>query len=245
MTPFIAEIIGTGLLILFGNGVVASCVLKDTKNSGSGWMVITTGWALGVFIGVFVAAPYSGAHINPAVTLALAIEGSFAWRDVPLYFLAQLIGAMLGAGTVYVLFKDHFDRTDDALGKRAIFCTDPAIPNTFRNLMSEIVGTFVLIMAVFYITGAELQDKEGIPVGLGAVGAIPIAFVVWGIGLCLGGLTGYAINPARDLGPRIMHFLMPIKNKTHSNWSYSWIPIIGPSIGAAVATFLYLILETT
>ncbi|MBZ9778620.1 aquaporin family protein [Psychroflexus sp. CAK8W] len=243
MSPFVAEILGTALLILLGGGVVASSVLKDTKSSGAGWMVITTGWAMGVFIGVFVAAPYSGAHINPAVTLALAIEGSFAWQDVPMYIVAQVIGAMIGSGTVYVLFKDHFDATDNPEGKRAIFCTDPAIPNTFRNLMSEIVGTFVLIMAVFFITGAEIQGEEGVPVGLGAVGAIPIAFVVWSIGLSLGGLTGYAINPARDLGPRIMHFLLPIKGKTHSNWSYSWIPILGPLIGASLATYLHLILS--
>lgn len=243
MTPFIAEILGTALLILLGGGVVASSVLKETKSSGSGWMVITTGWAMGVFIGVFVAAPYSGAHINPAVTLALAIDGSFPWQDVPVYILAQLIGAMMGSGTVYMLFKDHFETTDNPAGKRAIFCTDPAIPNRFRNLLSEIVGTFVLIIAVFFITGAEIQSEKGVPVGLGAVGAIPIAFVVWSIGLSLGGLTGYAINPARDLGPRIMHFILPIKGKMHSNWSYSWIPIVGPFIGAALATFLHLILS--
>lgn len=243
MSPFIAELLGTALLILLGGGVVASCVLKETKNSGSGWMVITTGWAFAVFVGVFVAAPYSGAHLNPAVTLALAIEGSFPWDMIPTYFTAQLIGAMIGSGIVYILFKDHFDITDDPIGKRAIFCTNPAIPNTFRNLLSEVIGTFVLIIAVFYITGAELQSDESIPVGLGSVGAIPIAFVVWGIGTSLGGLTGYAINPARDLGPRIMHFLIPIKGKTHSDWSYSWIPILGPFIGATIATLLFITLR--
>jgi glycerol uptake facilitator protein len=243
MTPFIAEILGTAILILLGGGVVASCVLKETKSNGSGWIVITTGWAMAVFIGVLVAAPYSGAHINPAVTLALALEGSFPWKDVPVYILAQLIGAMIGSGTVYALFKDHFDASDDSVGKRAVFCTDPAISNTFRNLLSEIVGTFVLIIAVFYISGAELHGENGAPVGLGAVGAIPIAFVVWSIGLSLGGLTGYAINPARDLGPRIMHFLLPIKGKTHSNWSYGWIPVIGPFIGASLATLLHLMLS--
>jgi glycerol uptake facilitator protein len=243
MSPFVAEILGTALLILLGGGVVASSVLKDTKSSGSGWMVITTGWAFAVFVGVFVSAPYSGAHINPAVTLALALEGSFSWQEVPVYFLAQVMGAMIGSGTVYLLFKDHFDATNNPEGKRAIFCTDPAIPNTFRNLMSEVIGTFVLIIAVFFITGAEIQSEEGVPVGLGAIGALPIAFVVWGIGLSLGGLTGYAINPARDLGPRIMHFLLPINGKTHSNWSYSWIPIVGPFLGASLATFLHLILS--
>lgn len=243
MTPFVAELLGTAVLILLGAGVVASSVLKDTKSNGAGWMVITTGWAMAVFIGVFISAPYSGAHINPAVTLALAIEGSFPWQDVPIYVVAQVLGAMLGSGAVYLLFKDHFDTTEDPEGKRAIFCTDPAIPNTFRNLMSEVVGTFVLIIAVFFITGAEIQSEEGVPVGLGAVGAIPIAFVVWSIGLSLGGLTGYAINPARDFGPRLMHFILPIKGKTDSNWSYSWIPIVGPCIGAALATFLYLILN--
>lgn len=243
MSPFIAEILGTALLILLGGGVVASCVLKKTKSSGSGWMVITTGWALAVFVGVFVAAPYSGAHINPAVTLALAVEGSFPWQDVPNYMIAQVLGAMSGSGTVYLLFKDHFDATDDPAGKRAIFCTAPAISNRFRNLLSEIIGTFVLIMGVFYITGAELQGDESVPVGLGAVGTIPIAFVVWGIGLSLGGLTGYAINPARDFGPRLMHFLLPISGKTDSNWSYSWIPIIGPFIGAVLASYLHLFLR--
>ena len=243
MSPFISEILGTGLLMLFGSGVVASCVLKGTKNSGSGWMVITTGWALGVFLGVYVAAPYSGGHINPAVTLSLAIEGSFPWKDVPLYVVGQMIGAMIGSSIVYILFKDHFDITDDADAKRAIFCTDPAIANTPRNLLSEIVGTLVLLIAVFYLTGAELKNDSGTPIGLGAVGAIPIAFVVWGIGLTLGGLTGYAINPARDLGPRIIHFLLPIKNKTHSNWSYSWIPVVGPIIGGSLAALLYIILN--
>lgn len=242
MNPFAAEILGTGLLILLGGGVVASSVLKDTKSSGAGWIVITTGWALAVFVGVFVSAPYSGAHINPAVTLALAIDGSFAWQDVPVYMSGQMIGAMLGSGTVYLLFKDHFDITDSPEAKRAIFCTDPAIQNPFRNLLSEIIGTFVLIIAVFFITGAEIQSEEGVPVGLGAIGALPIAFVVWGIGLSLGGLTGYAINPARDLGPRLMHYFLPIKGKTDSNWNYSWIPVVGPFIGAALATFLHLIL---
>ena len=243
MEPFVAEILGTGLLLLFGSGVVASCVLKDTKNSGSGWMVISTGWALGVFVGVFVAAPYSGAHINPAVTIGLAVEGSFPWEDVPLYIIAQMIGAMIGSGIVYVLFKDHFDITDDADVKRAIFCTDPAIANTPRNLLSEVVGTLVLLTAVFYLTGAQIKDESNTPIGLGAVGAIPIAFVVWAIGLSLGGLTGYAINPARDLGPRIMHCLLPIKDKTHSNWSYSWIPVVGPVIGGSLAALLYIILN--
>lgn len=243
MSPFIAEILGTALLMLFGSGVVASCVLKGTKNSGSGWMVITTGWALGVFLAVYVTGPYSGGHINPAVTLSLAIAGSFPWEDVPLYIIAQMIGAMIGSGTVYVLFKDHFDITDDGDAKRAIFCTDPAIPNTARNLLSEVVGTFVLLIAVFYMTGANLQNEDNTPIGLGAVGAIPIAFVVWGIGLVMGGLTGYAINPARDLGPRIMHFLLPIKGKTHSNWSYSWIPVIGPIIGGSLAALFYILLN--
>lgn len=242
MTPFIAEILGTGLLILLGGGNVANDILKGTKGYGAGWISITTAWGLAVFAGVVVAGPHSGAHLNPAVTLGLALGGIFPWEEVPTYILAEFIGAMIGASLVYLMYKDHFDRTEDAEVKRAVFCTAPAIPNTWRNMLSEILGTFVLLIAVFYFTGAQLDDGSQTKVGLGSIGALPVAFIVWGIGLSLGGTTGYAINPARDLGPRIVHALLPIKNKTHSNWSYSWIPVIGPLLGAGIAAFLYLLM---
>ena len=195
MSPFLAEILGTALLILIGGGVVANDILKKTLGHGGGWMTITTAWGLGVFIGVVVAGPYSGAHLNPAVTIGLAVAGSFPWSEVPSYILAEFIGAMVGASLVYAVYKDHFDATDDPTLKRAVFCTSPAIPNTFRNILSEIIGTFVLLICVFYFSSAEIDDGSGVKIGLGSIGAIPVAFVVWGIGLSLGGTTGYAINP--------------------------------------------------
>ncbi|MET6997460.1 MIP/aquaporin family protein [Chitinophaga defluvii] len=243
MTPFIAELIGTMLLILLGGGVVANVVLKGTKGNNSGWIVITTGWALAVFVGVVVAGPYSGAHLSPAVTLGLAIAGKFEWAKVPPFIAAQFIGAMSGAFLVWAMHKDHFDRSsDDPGGQLAVFATGPAIRNPLSNLFSEIVGTFVLIMCVFYITPAEM-GPEKVPVGLGSVGAIPIAFVVWAIGLSLGGTTGYAINPARDLGPRIMHAILPMKGKGSSDWGYAPIPVIGPVIGTTLAALLYMALQ--
>ena len=242
MTPFIAELIGTMLLILLGDGVVANVVLKDTKGNNSGWIVITTAWALAVFVGVVVAAPYSGAHLNPAVTVALAISGAFPWASVPGYILAQFIGAMMGAFLVWLTHKDHFDRTEDAGAKMAVFCTGPAIRNYGINFICEVVGTFVLIFTIFHITGAEITNTKQV-VGLGSVGALPVALLVWVIGLSLGGTTGYAINPARDLGPRIMHMILPIKNKAGNDWAYAWVPVIGPFTGAALAAFLHLMLK--
>jgi len=243
MTPFIAEILGTALLILLGGGIVANDILSKTKGNGGGWMTITTAWGLAVFVGVVVAGPYSGAHLNPAVTLGLAVGGLFPWADVPTYLAAEFIGAMIGSSLVYLMYKDHFDATEDGGLKRAVFCTDPAIPNNFRNIVSEILGTFVLVICVFYFAGAEIQDGSGTAVGLGSIGAIPVAFVVWAIGLSLGGTTGYAINPARDLGPRIVHAILPIKGKIDSGWSYAWIPIVGPIIGAVLAALLFLVLN--
>ncbi|MBB6274879.1 glycerol uptake facilitator protein [Pedobacter cryoconitis] len=239
MTPFIAELIGTMLLILLGDGVVANVVLNDTKGNNSGWMVITTAWGLAVFVGVTVAGPYSGAHLNPAVTIALAIAGKFAWASVVPYIVAQLIGAGMGAFLVWVMYKDHFNRNNDPGAMLACFCTGPAIRNYTSNIMSEIIGAFVLVFTIFYITGAEITPTK-IPVGLGSVGAVPVAFLVWVIGLSLGGTTGYAINPARDLAPRIVHALVPIKGKGGSDWSYAWIPIIGPIAGAAIAALIYM-----
>ncbi|MEX0289250.1 MAG: MIP/aquaporin family protein [Flavobacteriaceae bacterium] len=242
MTPFIAEIIGTAILLTLGCGVVANVILNNTKGNSSGWIVITTGWALAVYVAVVVAAPYSGAHINPAVTIGLAVEGSFSWDAVPGYLLAQLIGAMIGALVVWLVYKDHFDVTKDSDTQRAVFCTAPAIRNTFTNMLSEIVGTFVLLFAVLYFTDATISDSKAI-IGLGSLGALPVAFTVWAIGLSLGGTTGYAINPARDLGPRIMHAILPIKNKGGNDWGYSWIPIIGPIIGGVLAALAAMALS--
>lgn len=242
MTSFIAEIIGTLLLILLGGGVVANVVLKYTKGHNGGWIVITTGWALAVYVGVVVAAPYSGAHLNPAVTLGLAIAGTFSWQEVPSYIVAQFIGAMTGAFLVWALYRRHFEATEDKELKKAVFCTAPAIRDVATNLLSEIIGTFVLIFTVLYFTDASISEQETV-IGLGSLGAIPVAFLVWAIGLSLGGTTGYGINPARDLGPRIMHAILPIKGKGETDWSYSWIPVIGPLLGASIAALLMLLLS--
>lgn len=242
MNAFTAELIGTLFVILLGNAVVANVVLKGTKGNNGGWMVITTGWALAVFAGVVISAPYSGAHLNPAVTLALAIVGKFPWNQVGLYILAQLLGAMLGAFTVWLLYKPHFDATEDPLTQLAVFSTSPSIRHPRANLFSEAVGTFVLIFVIFYVTSPELGDAKT-PIGMGALGAIPVAFLVWAIGLGLGGTTGYAINPARDLGPRIIHALVPMKNKCHSDWRYAWVPVLGPLLGATAAAVLYQLLQ--
>ena len=242
MTPFIAEIIGTMLLITLGCGVVANVVLSKTKGNSSGWIVITTGWALAVYVGVVVAAPYSGAHINPAVSIGLAIAGKFPWHSVPYYILAQFIGAMIGASIVWITYKDHFDATEDKNSKKAVFCTAPAIRNLIINFISEFVGTFVLVFTVLYFTEAQISDTETV-IGLGSLGAIPVAFLVWSIGLSLGGTTGYAINPARDLGPRIMHAILPIKDKGSNDWSYALIPVLGPILGGAFAALLMLLIS--
>mgnify|MGYP001627242268 CR=1 FL=1 len=242
MDVFVAEFVGTSLLIAMGSGVVANVVLKGTKGFDSGWMVITTAWALGVFIGVVVAGPYSGAHLNPAVSIGLAITGDFEWVLVPKYVLAQVLGAMFGSTIAWLVYKDHFDITEDKALKFAPFGTVPAIRNLPSNLFSEIIGTSVLIIVILYSTEPMINDGSGTPIGLGSLGALPVAFLVWVIGLALGGTTGYAINPARDLGPRLMHQFLPIKGKGGSDWGYSWVPILGPILGAALAAGIYLLL---
>jgi glycerol uptake facilitator protein len=242
MNPYIAEFIGTGVLILLGSGVVANVVLPQTKGNGGGLMAITTAWALAVFCGVVIAGPSSGAHLNPAVTVGLGIARKFDWALAPGYILAQIGGAMLGSFLAWLMYRDHFDLEKDAGLKRAPFCTDPAIRNFNTSVTSEILGTFVLIFVILYITGAKMEDASGTPIGLGSVGAVPVAFLVWVIGLALGGTTGYAINPARDLGPRIMHQILPIKGKGSSDWEYAWVPIVGPIIGCAMAAGLYLVI---
>jgi len=243
MTPFIAEILGTMVMILLGNGVVANVNLKGTNGNSSGWIVITTAWAFAVFVGVTIAGPVSGAHLNPVVTLGLALIGKFSWSLVPTYMLGEMIGAMLGAFLVWLSHKDHFAATEDEGAKLSCFSTGPAIKNNVSNLLSEAIATFVLIFSIFYIAGPSLNiaSDTNAAIGLGTIGALPVAIVVWAIGLSLGGTTGYAINPARDLGPRIMHAILPIKGS--SNWGYAWIPIVGPIIGASLAAALYLTLN--
>ena len=235
MSPFFAEFFGTAIIIVFGGGVVANVLLSDTKGNNSGWIVVTFGWAVGVFTGVLIAAPFSGAHLNPAVTLALVLAGKFAISKAPLYILAQILGAMFGALLVWLAYKKHFDATANADYKLGVFSTAPNIRSYWYNVLTEVIGTYALALAVLYM--AEPQ------VGLGALSALPVALVVLGIGLSLGGPTGYAINPARDLGPRLMHFLLPIPNKRDSDWSYSWVPILGPVIGASLAAAMYLLLK--
>lgn len=243
MTPFTAELVGTMLLILLGNGVVANVVLKDTKGNNSGWIVITTAWALAVFVGVTVAGPASGAHLNPAVTIGLAVAGKFSWDLVPTYIAAQMLGGMLGAFLVWLFNKDHFAITEDEGAKLACFSTGPAIRNTFSNLISEIIGTFVLVFVIFHFSdpSISLNADPTAKVGLGSVGALPVTLLVWAIGLSLGGTTGYAINPARDLAPRIMHALLPVKGS--SDWGYAWIPVAGPVLGAVIAALLFGIIH--
>lgn len=241
MSEFLAEVLGTMLMILLGNGVVANVVLTGTKGNSGGWIVITTAWALAVFVGVVVAGPYSGAHLNPAVSIGLAIAGEFSWAKVPSYVLAQFTGAFMGATLVWLVYKDHYKATEDQGLKRATFFTSPAIKKTFSNLFSEVLGTFVLIFVIFHFTKAELGTDQT-PIGLGSLGALPVAFLVWVIGLSLGGTTGYAINPARDLGPRIMHAILPIHGKGDNEWSYAWIPVVGPLIGTTLAAVLQLLL---
>ena len=231
MNIFTGELIGTFLLVLLGNGVVANVVLNKTKGNNSGWIVITLGWGMAVFVGVFVAAQSSGAHLNPAITVALAILKKISWENVPLYLIGQMLGAMLGAFGAWAAYWQHFKATDDAAVKLGVFVTSPAMRNVFFNLLTEIIGTFVLVFAVLnIITPAS---------SLGALDALPAALVVVGIGLGLGGPTGYAINPARDLGPRIMHAILPMGTKSSSDWSYAWIPVIGPFIGGILAALIF------
>jgi len=242
MNPLVAEYLGTLILILMGTGVCANCSLEGTFAKGADWVLIAFGWGLGVYIGVIVAGPSSGAHLNPAVTVGLAVAGKFSWADAPLYILAQFLGAMSGAFLTWLLFADHYNRTEDAGTIKGTFCTSPAIKNTPRNVLSEVVGTFVLIFVVLFIAGPEIKllGVDVAKIGLGSVGALPVALLVIAIGMSMGGLTGYAINPVRDLGPRIIHSLVPIRFKGTSDWSYAWIPVIGPILGAVIAAMLYL-----
>ncbi len=231
MNPFIAEFLGTAVLILLGNGVVANVLLHKTKGNNSGLIVITIGWAIAVYAGVNIATA-SGAHLNPAVTIADAVNSN-DWSKVITYIPAQLLGAMLGSFLVWVSYKNHYDETTDSDLIQATFCTSPAINNAIYNFITECLGAFILMFAVLFFT----KNSQG--VNLGAINALPVALIVLGIGLSLGGPTGYAINPARDLGPRIMHFILPIKNKKDSGWKYSWLPVVAPIVGAMLAVVLF------
>jgi glycerol uptake facilitator protein len=247
MSPFLAEFIGTLILILLGNGVVANVVLARTKGQGSGWIVIALGWGMAVFVAVWCVGLFSGAHINPAVTIGLAAANKFEWAAVPHYIAAQMLGAIGGAILVFLFYRDHYASTDDPAAKLATFCTAPAIPHTINNLFCEVTGTMVLVLAVLLsvepsIVAATEPAAGATPpsmtLGLGTLGALPVGLLVLAIGLSLGGTTGYAINPARDLGPRIAHAILPIPGKGHSNWSYAWIPVVGPILGALIAAIV-------
>lgn len=232
------EFIGTAVLVLFGDGVVASNVLKKSKGENGGWVVVTIAWGLAVMLGVFIAGPYSGAHLNPAVTLGLAAAGTFPWSLAVPYIVAQMLGGFVGAVLVYAFYKDHYDATDDPALKLATFCTAPAIRNYGRNLFSEVLGTFVLVFVIL-----ALATEGNIPeMGMGAIGAFPVSMLIVALGMSLGGTTGYAINPARDLSPRVAHALLPIKGKGSSDWAYSWVPVAGPVVGGMFAAGLYCLI---
>jgi len=226
----IAEIFGTAILIILGDGVVAGVLLARSKAQNAGWIVITTGWALGVAVAVYAIGALTAAHLNPAVTLGFAVAGTTDWGLVPWYIVGEMVGAFLGAVVVWLHYLPHWGVTDDAGLKLAVFSTGPAIRNTTSNLISEIIGTFVLVFGVYAIVANELAP---------GFAALLVGFLVWGIGLSLGGPTGYAINPARDLGPRIAHAVLPIAGKGTSDWEYSWVPVAGPIVGGVLGAVAY------
>ncbi|UII54415.1 aquaporin family protein [Cytobacillus spongiae] len=230
MSPFLGEVIGTMILIVFGAGIGAGASLKNSYSNNAGWIVITIAWGLAVTMGVFAVGSISGAHLNPAVTISLAITGDFAWAEVPSYIIAQLLGAMVGATLVFLHYLPHWKLTEDPGTKLGVFSTAPAVPHTFSNLFSEMFGTFILVLGLLFI-GAN-QFTEGL-------NPIAVGLLIVVIGMSLGGTTGYAINPARDLGPRIAHFLLPIPGKGSSNWGYSWIPVVGPILGGSLGAVFY------
>lgn len=240
MNPYLAEFIGTAILVIFGNGVVANVVLARTKGNNSGWIVITAGWAFAVFIGAFCAAPFSGAHLNPAVTLAMVVAGKLAPAQFTGYVIAQMLGGIVGGALVWLFYREHFKASDNGDGKLACFCTAPNIRHLPQALFCEVLGTFLLVLPIFLMTSPTLPyptstGSTEVAVGLGSIGLVPVALLVFGIGLSLGGTTGYAINPARDLGPRLAHFLLPIPGKRDSDWGYAWVPVVGPIIGGLLA----------
>lgn len=240
MSPYLAELVGTLLLVLLGDGVVANVVLRQTKGHGSGWIVISTGWAMAVTIAVYSVNAVSGAHLNPAVTLGLAVAGGFPGEMVPGYILAQITGGFLGGIVVWLAYLPHWDATPDADARRSVFCTAPAIRNDRANFLCEAIGTAVLVLGVMAIASpANLQPGTGWSPGFAP---FLVGLLVWSIGLSLGGPTGYAINPARDLGPRLAHAVLPLRDKGGSDWSYAWIPIAGPLTGGVVGSLLHSML---
>ena len=237
MSPLLAELLGTAILVMLGDGVVANVVLQRTKGNDSGWIVITTGWALAVTIAVYCVGSVSGAHLNPAVTIGLATIGSFPWANVPGYIAAQIAGGILGGIIVWLAYLPHWAATSDPAAKLGVFCTAPAIRDTRANVITEIIGTFVLVLGILAVLSpANLTQGSDWSRGLGP---LLVGAIVWSIGLSLGGPTGYAINPARDLGPRIAHAVLPLPAKGSSDWGYAWVPIAGPIIGGVFGALCY------
>jgi len=232
MTPFLAEFLGTSIMMIIGNGVVANVVLPKTKGNNGGLISIVLGWTIAVFVGVYISNSASGAHLNPAVTIAFASAGKFSWALVPSYLLAQLLGSMLGAFVVWMVYKDHLNACEHAGDQLACFSTGPSIRRLPQYFIVETVESFIFILGIFYINPAGVE--------LGTFSALPVALLVAGIGFGIGGPTGWAINPARDLGPRIMHFVLPIKGKGPSDWAYAAIPIFGPIVGGILAAIIYV-----
>ncbi len=230
MSVFLGELIGTMLLLIFGSGVVAGVILKGTKAESAGWLVITSGWGLAVTIAIYAVGSISGAHLNPAVTISLACAGDFSWSQVPLYISGQFVGAFLGAVVVWIHYLPHWKATKDPATQLAVFSTGPAIRKTWANLLSEIIGTFILMFGLSAIGANKFSD---------GLNPLVIGGLIVAIGLSLGATTGYAINPARDLGPRIAHFLLPIAGKGSSDWGYAWIPVVGPVLGGIAGALLY------
>jgi glycerol uptake facilitator protein len=244
---YIAEFLGTALLVVFGNGVVANVLLARTKGHGSGWIVISAGWAFAVFIGAFCSAAQSGAHLNPAVTIAMVTAGKLESAKVAGYIIAQMLGGIVGGALVYFFYREHFKVTEDPDAKLACFSTAPNIRSLGQSLFCEIIGTFLLILPIFLMTPVIMKLPTGdasAEVGLGTIGLVPLALLIFAIGLSLGGTTGYAINPARDLGPRLAHAFLPIPGKRDSDWGYAWVPVVGPILGGLLAAFVHSFLKT-
>lgn len=241
MTLFVKclfEFLGTLVLILLGDGVCCATSLNKSKAQGAGWVVVTMGWGLAVMCGVFIAGPYSGAHLNPAVTIGFAAAGQFDWAAVLPYIVAQMLGGFAGALLVYAFYKDHFDATEDQAAKLGVFCTMPAIMNKGRNFFCEALASWLLVFVIL-----ALGNKENLPeIGMGELGAFPVTMLIMSIGMSLGATTGYAINPARDLAPRLAHAILPIKGKGESGWGYSWVPVAGPLCGGALAALTYILI---
>lgn len=230
MSHLLAECLGTMIIVLFGDAVVANVVLNKTKGNGSGWIVITTSWAIGVALAVYIFGPISGGHFNPAVTIALASLGKFAWAEVPGYIIAQMLGGFIGGVIVWINFKNHWEATDDKDAKLAVFCTGPAIRSYPANFISEVIATFILMFGILGLGTANMVQ---------GFGPLTVGLLIWGLGLSFGGTTGYAMNPARDLGPRLSHFVLPVAGKRDSDWAYSWIPVLGPICGGLLAALVF------